>query len=117
MASVDGKIMYVTCLGATDTAGGWRTNKRDGGLLLDVDSGATLLRGLSMPHSPRLYADKMWLLESGHGTISVADLQTGKTEVVAKLPGFTRGFDFFGNLAFIGLSQVRESAVFSGIPL
>jgi Flp pilus assembly protein TadD len=36
---------------------------------------------------------------------------------VAKLPGFTRGLDFAGPLAFIGLSQVRESAVFSGIPL
>jgi uncharacterized protein (TIGR03032 family) len=33
------------------------------------------------------------------------------------LPGFTRGIDFLGPLAFIGLSQVRESAVFSGIPL
>jgi uncharacterized protein (TIGR03032 family) len=36
---------------------------------------------------------------------------------VAQLPGFTRGFDVFGPYAFIGLSQVRESAVFSGIPL
>ncbi|MGH3657370.1 MAG: PASTA domain-containing protein [Micromonosporaceae bacterium] len=33
------------------------------------------------------------------------------------MPGFTRGIDFLGPLAFIGLSQVRESAVFSGIPL
>lgn len=117
MAIVDGHVKYVTCLGATDTAGGWRNNKRDGGLLLDVDSSATLLRGLSMPHSPRIYGDKMWLLESGHGTISVADPQSGKTEIVAKLPGFTRGLDFWGHLAFIGLSQVRETAIFSGIPL
>jgi hypothetical protein len=36
---------------------------------------------------------------------------------VAQVPGFTRGIDFVGPLAFIGLSQVRESAVFSGIPL
>ena len=33
------------------------------------------------------------------------------------MPGFTRGLDFYGPLAFIGLSQVRETAVFSGIPL
>jgi len=44
-------------------------------------------------------------------------LTTGTTEIVTKLPGFTRGIDFYGNLAFIGLSQVRESATFSGIPL
>lgn len=110
-------MKYVTCLGATDTAGGWRNNKRDGGLLLDVDSSATLLRGLSMPHSPRIYGDKMWLLESGLGTISVADPQSGKTEIATKLPGFTRGLGFWGHLAFIGLSQVRETAIFSGIPL
>jgi uncharacterized protein (TIGR03032 family) len=36
---------------------------------------------------------------------------------VAELPGFTRGLDFCGPLAFIGLSQVRETAVFCGIPL
>jgi uncharacterized protein (TIGR03032 family) len=117
MAIVDGRVKYVTCLGVTDTAGGWRANKRDGGLLLDVDSSQTLIRGLSMPHSPRIYGDRMFLLESGHGAISLADPQTGKTEVVAKLPGFTRGLDFWGDLAFIGLSQVRETAIFSGIPL
>ena len=33
------------------------------------------------------------------------------------MPGFTRGLDFAGGLAFVGLSQVRESAVFSGIAI
>jgi uncharacterized protein (TIGR03032 family) len=117
MAIVNGRVKYVTCLGATDTAGGWRDNKRDGGLFIDVESGETLVRGLSMPHSPRVYAGKVWVLESGHGTISTADLISGKTEIVAKLPGFTRGLDFYGRFAFVGLSQVRETAVFSGIPL
>jgi uncharacterized protein (TIGR03032 family) len=117
MCIVDEKIKYVTCLGATDSAGGWRGDKRAGGLLLDVQSGEPLVRGLSMPHSPRVYAGHTWILESGHGTISVADLMTGKTEIVTKLPGFTRGFDFYKNFAFVGLSQVRESAIFSGIPL
>ena len=31
MAVVDGRVKYVTCLGRTDTAAGWRTNKKDGG--------------------------------------------------------------------------------------
>jgi uncharacterized protein (TIGR03032 family) len=35
---------------------------------------------------------------------------------VAEVLRFTRGLEFDGNLAFVGLSQVRESAVFSGIP-
>ena len=70
-----------------------------------------------MPHSPRWFNDQLWLLESGDGTIGRVDLATGKYEAIAQFPGFTRGISFFGPLAFVGLSQVRESAVFSGIPL
>ena len=33
------------------------------------------------------------------------------------MPGFTRRLDSAGSFAFIGLSQVRESAVFSGIAI
>jgi uncharacterized protein (TIGR03032 family) len=70
-----------------------------------------------MPHSPRWYDGKLWVLESGAGSLSIVDLATGKLNHVALLPGFTRGLDFFGPYAFIGLSQVRESAMFSGIPI
>jgi uncharacterized protein (TIGR03032 family) len=114
---VDGRVRYVTALGETDTAGGWRANKKDGGILMEVPSGAVRLRGLSMPHSPRWHQGKLWLLESGTGTIGTVDLPAGRYDPVAEVPGFSRGLDFVGDLAFIGLSQVRESAVFSGIPL
>ena len=118
MAIVDGRVKYVTCLGATDTPGGWRDNKRDGGLLLDVDSGEAFdPRPVDAALAARYTATRCGCSNAGTARISTADLQTGKTEIVAKLPGFTRGLDFYGNLAFIGLSQVRESAVFSGIPL
>jgi len=114
---MDGQPAFVTALGATDTPGGWRANKASGGLLLEVNSGAVRVQGLSMPHSPRWYAGKLWLLESGKGGVGFVDLAAGRYEQIAELPGFTRGLDFCGRLAFIGLSQVRESAVFSGIPI
>ena len=117
LALVEGRPKYVTALGETDTAGGWRANKRDGGILMDIETNAILLRGLSMPHSPRWYQGKLWLLESGQGSLAVADLKQGTWHTVAQLPGYTRGIDFLGPLAFIGLSQVRETATFSGIPL
>ena len=56
-------------------------------------------------------------LRVGRGTLGYVDLKTGKYEPIAEVPGFTRGLDFIGNFAFVGLSQVRESAVFSGIPI
>ena len=117
LAMVDGRPKYVTALGDTNIRGGWRENKANGGIFMDVNSNEILLRGLSMPHSPRWYQDKLWILESGEGSIATVDLDKGRWEHVAQLPGFTRGIDFVGPLAFIGLSQVRESATFSGIPL
>jgi uncharacterized protein (TIGR03032 family) len=117
LGMVDGRPRYVTALGETDTPGGWRENKARGGVLLDIASGAVIARGLSMPHSPRWYAGRLWVCESGTGTLGYVDLNTGRYEPIAQVPGFTRGLDFAGNLAFVGLSQVRESAVFSGIPI
>jgi uncharacterized protein (TIGR03032 family) len=84
---------------------------------MDVATNEVLLRGLSMPHSPRWYRERLWVLESGEGSLAQVDLDRGTWQTVTQLPGFTRGLDFYGPLAFIGLSQVRESAVFSGIPL
>jgi uncharacterized protein (TIGR03032 family) len=108
---------YVTALAATDTPQGWRDHKKDGGVVLEIPSGKILGRGLSMPHSPRWAHGRLWLLESGAGSLGYLDLDTGGYQAIAHLPGFTRGLDIHGNLAFVGLSQVRESAVFSGIAI
>jgi uncharacterized protein (TIGR03032 family) len=117
LALRDGKIRYVTALGETDTPAGWRDNKRSGGVLIDVASNQIITRGLSMPHSPRWHNGRLWVLNSGSGGVGVVDTRTGKYQEICRLPGFTRGLDFAGPYAFIGLSQVRESAVFSGIAI
>ncbi|NER80431.1 MAG: TIGR03032 family protein [Leptolyngbya sp. SIO1D8] len=114
---VEGRPKYVTALGTTDTASGWRAHKAHGGILMDVTTNGVLAQGLSMPHSPRWYRNQLWVLESGNGNLSTVDLATGHVNPFVWLPGFTRGLDFYGPLAFVGLSQVRESAVFSDIPL
>ncbi len=117
LAMVDGRPRYVTALGETDEPGGWRAKKARGGVLIHVGTGDVITRGLSMPHSPRWYGGRLWLCESGSGTFGFVDVASGRYEPIAEVPGFTRGLDFAGNLAFVGLSQVRESAVFSGIPI
>jgi hypothetical protein len=111
----DGRPRYVTALGQTDAPGGWRDNKRAGGCVIDVTNNETIARGLSMPHSPRWHNGQLWVLESGNGGVGVIDERSGKYREICRLPGFTRGLDFAGPYAFVGLSQVRESAVFSGI--
>jgi uncharacterized protein (TIGR03032 family) len=113
---VDDEVRYVSALGVTDEAGGWRDHKAAGGIVMEVPSGEVVLAGLSMPHSPRWHDGRLWILESGKGTLAVADVESGTVETVAHLPGFTRGLAFAGPYALIGLSQVREH-VFGGIPL
>ncbi len=108
---------YVTALGETDSAEGWRENKADGGIIVDVRSGKTLTKGLSMPHSPRLYAGKLWVLESGTGSLLVVDETTGKTQEVIKFAGFLRGLSFFKEFAFIGLCKAREKKHFGNLPI
>jgi uncharacterized protein (TIGR03032 family) len=114
---VDGRPRWVTALGETDAPGGWRENKKSGGILIDIESNEIAARGLSMPHSPRWHNGQLWLLESGTGSLGVVDLNRGRYEPIVRLDGFTRGLEMIGNLAFIGLSQVRETAVFSGIEI
>lgn len=113
----DGQPRYVTALGETDTLNGWRERKADGGVLIDLLTDRILYRGLSMPHSPRWYANHLWVCESGKGELSRVDPATGELKAVFKFPGFTRGLDFFGPYAFVGISRVRETATFSGIPI
>jgi uncharacterized protein (TIGR03032 family) len=116
MAVVDGEVRYVTALGTSDEAAGWREHKADGGVLMHVPSGEVLTAGLCMPHSPRWHDGRLWLLESGLGAIHEIDPTTGEKTEVTRVPGFTRGMSFAGPFAFVGLSQVRES-LFEGIPL
>jgi uncharacterized protein (TIGR03032 family) len=108
---------WVTVLGETDIENGWREQKATGGCLIHLPSGEIMLRGLAMPHSPRLYQGQPYLLDSGHGSLLRFDPLSGERSTVAVLPGFTRGLDCYGGHAFVGLSQIRETAVFGGLPL
>ena len=117
LAIADGRPKYVTALGETDTAGGWRANKPQGGCLLDVPTGEVVARGLSMPHSPRRHDGRLWLLESGTGQLLLVDASTGRRETVAEVPGFARGLAMCGPYAFVGLSKIRSTSAMDGVPL
>jgi uncharacterized protein (TIGR03032 family) len=107
----------VTALGTTDAAGGWREKKADGGVLIDVQSSEIILRGLSMPHSPRWYDNRLWLLNSGAGELLTVDPANGRRETVCVLPGYLRGLTFVGPYALIGLCKIREKHIFGGLPV
>ncbi len=117
LAMRDGEPAFVTCVGRSDANEGWREHRRDGGLLIDVASGETALSGLSMPHSPRWYRGKLWLLNAGSGEFGYADLEAGRFVPVAFCPGFMRGLSFVGDYAVVGISKQRENRTFSDLVL
>ena len=117
LAIVEDRPKYVTALGETDCVGGWRSNKASGGVLIDVDTNQILLRGLSMPHSPRWHNGRLWLLNSGAGELLSYDPTAGEAVVVTVLPAYLRGLCLIGRYAVVGLCQIREKHIFGGLPV
>src|SRR5262245_1331927 len=117
LAMIEGRPRYVTALGTTDTPGGWRADKPRGGCLIDLSSEEIVVRGLSMPHSPRWHDGRLWLLESGTGQLVLIDLVGGRRPSLADVPGFARGLAMRGPYAFIGLSKIRKTSAMDGVPL
>lgn len=101
---------YVTALGATDTAEGWRKNKMGGGVLLEVPSSKKILEGLAMPHSPMIINGELYLLESGKGTLLKVDTENCTSEIIFDFGCFVRGMSVFNDLLFIGKSIIRETS-------
>ena len=118
VAMVEGQPEYVTAFGEVDTFEGWRENRVSGGIVMDVSSGEIVLEGLPMPHSPRVYDGKLYLLLSGTGELVRAEPETGGYEVVTQLPGFVRGMARCGDYLFVGLSKLRKSSsTFAALPI
>lgn len=117
MAIERGTPRYVTLLGLTNEPAGWRPDKKDGGAIIDVHTGAVVSSGLCMPHSPRVHGGRLWVLNSGRGELSEVDIRSGELEAICEFPGYTRGMACFEDYAFVGLSRIRETNVFGGLPI
>lgn len=116
LATREGKLAYVTALGETNEPRGWRANKASGGCIIDTTSNEVLVRGLSMPHSPRLHREKLYFINSGEGQLCELDLTSRQVRTIVELPGFGRGMSLVGQYAFVALSKARESA-FGQLPI
>ena len=114
LAMVEGKPAYVTACSTTDSAAGWRNHRLNGGVVIDVAQNEIIATGLSMPHSPRWYQGKLWLLNSGTGELGY--IEDRQFHPITFCPGFVRGLAFWQNFAFVGLSQLR-SQTFTGLTL
>jgi uncharacterized protein (TIGR03032 family) len=115
MAMRDGKPRYVTAISQSNLLDSWREHRQDGGVVMDMETSKVLVDGLSMPHSPRYYQDKIWVLNAGRGEFGYVENNT--FIAITKLDGFLRGLAFHKNYAIIGLSKPRHERTFTGLPL
>lgn len=109
---------FATILAKTSAPGAWRENKAKGGCLIDIASNEILVEGLGMPHSPRIYDGKVYILLSASGDLAEVDIVNRNYKVIKGFDGFVRGFDRVGDYVFIGLSKLRQtSKAFADLPI
>ncbi|NQY32210.1 MAG: TIGR03032 family protein [Coraliomargarita sp.] len=122
LAMRDGEPAFVTAVSRSNTIDGWRDRRVDGGVVVDVGRNEIVCEGLSMPHSPRWYDGRLWVLNSGTGELGFVGLGGGGLEEregfnpVAFCPGFLRGLAIREGYAFVGLSRPRYKR-FEGLAL
>jgi uncharacterized protein (TIGR03032 family) len=116
LAMKDGEPKYVTAVCRSDAVDGWRDRRKDGGVIIDVETDEIVCEGLSMPHSPRWHNGKLWVLNAGTGHLGWVDFEKKAFVPFTFCPGFLRGLSMIGNVAAVGLSKARNGR-FSGLGL
>jgi uncharacterized protein (TIGR03032 family) len=116
LAMLNGAPKYVTAVSRSDIVNGWRERRGEGGVLIDIETDAVITDKLSMPHSPRVWNERIWALDSGRGYLITIDPATGAKEDIAFCPGFLRGLAFHNGHAIVTVSKPR-GGTFAGLAL
>ena len=103
----EGALAYVTVTAASNAKDGWRQRQSGGGQVIDAATHRSVAEGLTLPHAPRLYRGRLWVLESGTGSLGWIDLEHRRFEPFVQFPGFPRGLRFIGDHALVMTAQRR----------
>lgn len=112
----EGIPRYVTSFSKSNIANGWRTSQNNKGIVFDIVNDTIVCEGLSLPHSPKWFANKLWILESGSGHLGYIE----NNIFIKKMwfPGFLRGLKFINErYAIVTTSQDRHNSSFNLLPL
>ncbi len=117
LALENGQPAYLTAAAATNQRLAWRDYRNKGGIVLEYSSARIIAGGLTMPHSPRCYQGKLWLLNSGTGEFGYMELNSGRFIPVCFCEGYLRGLAFHHQFAIVGLSKPRDNQTLNGLEL
>jgi hypothetical protein len=120
--TVEQEHLYASCVSKTNVYGGWKQNKKGSGVIINVKTGEDIIKGLSMPHSPRYKDDNLYFLNSGKGEVCKYSLKDNKIQVLAVIKGFIRGLHLFNDktgklYGFVSCSKDRHEECFRGLEL
>ncbi|MBF0358495.1 MAG: DUF4915 domain-containing protein [Magnetococcales bacterium] len=104
MALDGNEVRYVTSFSDTSTRLGWESNFNKAGKVIDITDDRVVSSGLTLPCSPVLYRNSVWLLNSGTSEFGYVDIKSGEFSSVFRTPGYPTALAFFENYAFITLS-------------
>ena len=113
----NGKPKYVTSVSKSDVNNGWRDRRWEDGVVMDIEKDEIIAEGLSMPHSPRWYKKKLWVLNSGTGEFGYINIKKGEFNAISFCPGYLRGMAFINDYAIVGMSLPRDNKTFNDLPL
>lgn len=115
MAMKDGLPKYATAFNkGGNKFQSWRDDITNTGIVIDIETHKIIAEGLSMPHSPRIYNNELYVLLSGTGELIKIDPESGNHEVIIKTDSFIRGMSFHKDYLFIGISKLRDSSTTFG---
>ena len=110
MAMQNGIPKYATAFNTGNAPQSWRETVTSTGVIWDVESNELVAQGLAMPHSPKIYNGKLYVLLSAKGQLVEIDVNNGKTTVVAQPGGFLRGMTLMGDYLFVAHSKLRKNS-------
>jgi len=110
MAMKEGDPKYATAFNRGNSRQSWRENITKTGVVFDLETNETIVSGLAMPHSPRIFNGELYALLSATGELIKIDTNSGKYDVVVKMDGFVRGMSLYKDYLFVGLSRLRKNS-------
>jgi hypothetical protein len=111
VCTVNGIPQYVTVLGISNVANGWRDEAlASRGALINVQTNEIVLHNLLFPHTPTIDGNDIWFLNSGLNQVCKWAVADSDFTVIATLHGWTRGIIVLDQHVLVGVSQGRMSA-------
>lgn len=104
------ELVYISALGSGNTPQSWRDHITEGGVIIDIGSNEIVCEGLAMPHAPRIYDGKLFVLLSAGQKLIEVDRMNGQVTEVAHIPGFVRGMARTGDYLMIATSKLRQNS-------